>query len=147
MTRIRGSIWIARPPEEVFDFVADERNEPSYNLEMLSVAKATAGPIGVGTRWQAVVRSQGRETPMEIEVTAFERPVRLVSRTTMDAMLIEGATGFAADAGGTTMTWDWQLTPRGWLRLMTPLVGALGRSQERRIWRSLKAHLETPATG
>ena len=31
MVRIEGEIVIKRPVEEVFDFVADERNEPRYN--------------------------------------------------------------------------------------------------------------------
>jgi hypothetical protein len=32
---IRGQIQIARPIEEVFDFVADETNEPGYNQDMV----------------------------------------------------------------------------------------------------------------
>lgn len=31
MIHIEGEIVINRPPEEVFDVVADERNEPKYN--------------------------------------------------------------------------------------------------------------------
>jgi hypothetical protein len=31
MVRVEGEIVINRPVEEVFDFVADERNEPRYN--------------------------------------------------------------------------------------------------------------------
>jgi hypothetical protein len=31
MADINGEIIIHRPVEEVFDFVADERNEPRYN--------------------------------------------------------------------------------------------------------------------
>jgi hypothetical protein len=31
MARIGGELVINRPVEEVFDFVADERNEPRYN--------------------------------------------------------------------------------------------------------------------
>lgn len=31
MAHVEGEIIINRPVEEVFDFVADERNEPHYN--------------------------------------------------------------------------------------------------------------------
>ena len=34
MVLIEGEIVITRPVEEVFDFVADERNEPRYNPHM-----------------------------------------------------------------------------------------------------------------
>jgi carbon monoxide dehydrogenase subunit G len=39
MRTVTGRIEIARPVEEVFDFVADERNEPRYNKQMLSFEK------------------------------------------------------------------------------------------------------------
>ena len=35
MARIEGELIIERPLEEVFDFVADERNELRYNPRML----------------------------------------------------------------------------------------------------------------
>jgi hypothetical protein len=53
MTRVEGEIIIHRPVEEVFDFVADERNEPRYNPRMLDVQLICDAPIGVGTRFRA----------------------------------------------------------------------------------------------
>jgi hypothetical protein len=34
VSHIEGEIIVHRPVEEVFDFVADERNEPLYNRRM-----------------------------------------------------------------------------------------------------------------
>ena len=53
MVRIEGEIVINRPMEEVFDFVADERNEPRYNPHMRRAELITKGPVGVGTRHRA----------------------------------------------------------------------------------------------
>jgi hypothetical protein len=47
MVRIEGQIVINRPVEEVFDFVADERNEPRYNPRMRRAEKISEGPIGL----------------------------------------------------------------------------------------------------
>ena len=47
MARIEGEIAINRPVDEVFDFVADERNEPRYNPKIARVEKLSDGPIGV----------------------------------------------------------------------------------------------------
>ena len=44
MVHIEGEIVIKQPPEVVFDFVADERNEPRFNPQMLSVEQLTSGP-------------------------------------------------------------------------------------------------------
>ncbi|NKQ57037.1 hypothetical protein HFP15_29625 [Amycolatopsis sp. K13G38] len=142
MTSINGSIHIERPVEEVFDFVADERNEPTYNPRLSGVEKTTPGPIGRGTRWHAVATSRKRATPFELEITEYAPPSRLASVTHMDAIEISGALTFVPEAQGTRMSWSWNLRPKGMLKLATPLLAALGRRQEQRIWSSLKACLE-----
>jgi len=45
------------------------------------------------------------------------------------------------------MRWSWDVRPRGLLRLITPLVGMMGRRQERVIWGGLKRLLEVPEAG
>jgi uncharacterized membrane protein len=56
MAQVEGEIVIERPIEDVFDFVADERNEPRYNPQMISVEQLSDGPIGLGTQFRAEVR-------------------------------------------------------------------------------------------
>lgn len=74
MSTIKGSILIGRRVEEVFDFVADQRNEPAYNPQIRSVEKTTPGPIGIGTVWHVVTTSGKQATPFELEVTEYTRP-------------------------------------------------------------------------
>ena len=140
MAKIEGEILIGRPAEEVFDFVADSRNEPSFNPAMAGVELLTPLPIGVGTRFRARMGKAG--TPMLVELTEFDRPHRLGSRTTSSMMQTSGALTFAADRDGTVMSWDWQVRPKGWLRALGPLAGPLGGRMERRIWTGLKHMLE-----
>ena len=83
MIHIKGDIVIDRPVEDVFDYVADECNEPRYNAQMRLAEKISDGPIGVGTQYRAEVVSGGRPVSMVIEFTAYERPRRLASKTTM----------------------------------------------------------------
>jgi hypothetical protein len=45
VSSIHGEIVIDRPVAEVFDFVADERNEPAYNPAMVGVEKLTDGHL------------------------------------------------------------------------------------------------------
>jgi len=74
MVRIEGEIVIDRPVEEVFDVVADERNEPRFNPRMRRAEQISEGPIGVGTRFRAETVSVGRPVEMVIEYTGYERP-------------------------------------------------------------------------
>jgi len=116
MVRIDGEVVIDRPVEVVFDFVADGRNEPAYNPALSGVDKLAPGPVGAGTRFQAVSRALGRSVGMAIELTEFERPGRLSSLTRMDAMDVEGTLTFEPVGTGTRMRWVWDLHPRGVLR-------------------------------
>ena len=143
MVTIEGSTTIARPVEDVFDFVADERNEPRYNPQMTCVEKLTPGPIGTGTRWSATVDSSGRPLEMVLEVTDFDRPHRLASTTTMAAAEIQGALTFEPGPAGTVMRWSWDLRPTGAFRLLAPLFAAPGRCQEAAIWAGLKRTMES----
>lgn len=42
---------VVRPPEVVFDFVADERNEPRFNPQMATSSLDSGEPIGEGSRF------------------------------------------------------------------------------------------------
>jgi hypothetical protein len=61
MAHIEGETIIGRPPEVVFDYVADERNEPKYNPHLISHELVNAKQ-----RWNP--RSGGR--------TGFSAPKR-----------------------------------------------------------------------
>jgi hypothetical protein len=146
MTRIAGEIVIHRPVDEVFDFVADERNEPRYNPRMRWAEKISPGPVGLGTRFRAETAAMGRRAEMTIEITAYDRPRRLASSTHLSTMDIHGTLDFAPFPWGTRMRWSWELEPRGVLALMSPLIAHLGRRQEVAIWASLKRILEERGT-
>jgi hypothetical protein len=140
MAHVTGSIRIAAPAERVFDTAADTRNEPSFNPAMTQVELLTPEPVGLGTQFRARMGNAG--TDMLVELTAFDRPRQLGSTTTSSMMETSGTLTFAPDAGATVMTWDWQVRPKGWFRLLGPLVGPMGRRMERGIWTGLKQRLE-----
>lgn len=134
---------IDRPMAEVFDFVANEENEPQYNPQMRFAEKITQGPLGVGTSFRAEMRGRGRVVPMKIGFTEYDRPRRLAQRVQMKSMDLAGGLTFEPVGGGMRMRWSWNLEPHGLLRLMGPVVAIMGRRQERRIWTSLKQLLES----
>ena len=141
MVHIEGEIAVNRPVEEVFDFVADERNEPRYNPRMLRAEKVSPGPVGPGTRFRAEFASKGRPVATT-EITTYERPRRLASKTHMAAMDVRGTLTFEPAPEGTRMCWSWDLEPRGLFKLIGPLIARVGRRQEQATWASLKRFLE-----
>jgi uncharacterized membrane protein len=142
MIPIEGEIVINRPLDEVFDFVADARNEPLYNPRMLRAEKLTPGPIGLGTRFRDEIKSMGRPAEITIEIIGYERPRQLTDSIRMSTMDIRGGLTFDPVPAGTRMRWSWELMPRGVFRLLTPMVARIGRRQEQRIWGDLKRVME-----
>jgi uncharacterized protein YndB with AHSA1/START domain len=142
MARIKGEVIIRRPPDVVFDYVADQRNEPQYNPRMVRTEKITEGPVGQGTVFRSAVAFAGRTADMRIECTAYERPMMLASTTTMRQAVFTVNLTFEPVPAGTRMRWSEQVRPRGGFRLLTPVITRMGRRQERTIWASMKQHLE-----
>ncbi len=140
--RVEGDVLIKRPIEEVFDYVADARNEPRYNPQMTSAEKVTDGPIGVGTKFRSVMTGTRLTVPMTVEFTEFDRPRRIAETAHMANMDVTGALFFEPEDGGTRMKWVWDLKPRGLYRFLGPLVTRMGDRQERAIWTGLKHLLE-----
>jgi hypothetical protein len=133
MARVEGAIIINRRVEDVFDFVADERNESRYNPRRVRAEQISEGPIGVGTQFRAELKTVGRTMPTTVEFTAYERPWRLGSLTSLSGLEAEGAVTFDSTLAAPGCAGRGTVRPRGVLRLISPIVGAIGRKQERRI--------------
>jgi uncharacterized protein YndB with AHSA1/START domain len=148
MARVEGQITIRRPVGAVFDYVADPTNEPQYNANMVRAAKISAGPIGKGSRFCSAVGPAGHTVDMVTEFTAYDRPSRLASTTTLKWADIDYELVFEPTITGTRMRWSGRVRPKGALRLLGPLIGWLGSRQEQRIWQNMKNHLEgVPVAG
>jgi uncharacterized protein YndB with AHSA1/START domain len=131
MAMIEGEILIDRPVDVVFDYVADQRNEPQYNPQMVRAEKITPGSVGKGTRFRSAVASRGRTAEMLIECTGYDRPTLLASTTTMAQADISYTLTFEPTGADTRMRWAGQVRPKGAFRLLGPLITWLGIRQRR----------------
>lgn len=142
MAAIEGAVIIGRPAEVVFDYVADQRNEPEYNPHMVRAEKMTEGPVGAGTVFHSAVAWHGRTAQMRIEYTAYRRPRLLASTTTMRRADFTATLTFEPVPAGTRMHWSEQVRLKRGFKLAAPLVTWIGRRQEQAIWTRMKRHLE-----
>jgi hypothetical protein len=84
------------------------------------VQNLTAGPIGVGTRFEAEFLNGG---PMTVELVRFEPPViweTLAHSRRLDA---KGEGQISATEGGSRLVMRMELSPKGALRLLLPILG------------------------
>lgn len=143
MAHISGEVTIDAPVEEVFDLVADERNEPRYNPRIVRAEKLSDGPVGRGTRFVAQPKGMGAKGRMTLEVLEYDRPHRLHNMVRSSYMQVDGTLTFEEADGGTRLRWDWDMGLVGPMRVMSPVLAVIGPRWERRNWVGLKQYIES----
>ena len=86
---VEASIRINVPPERLFPFIGDPRNDSHWIPRIASVEKLSVGPIQNGTRFRQTLLVAGRKCSIESEITVYDPPA------TLDSRLVgrEGVTG------------------------------------------------------
>jgi uncharacterized protein YndB with AHSA1/START domain len=131
---------VGRPPEDVFDLLADARNEVQWNDWARRVEKVSEGPVGLGTRFRAMIKNMGL---IEFELAEYERPSRLQQHAVQGSG--ESWHTYLLDPvpGGTRVRQQARFEPRGVMRIAAPLMGPRMRRHLRQMERGLKQRLET----
>jgi len=137
-----ASIQIDRPPTDVFDFVIDIPNDAKWRTGVVEAAYTSSGPPGVGSTGYDRIDANGRQMTAEWEV--FDFLAGSHARWNLVSGPIAGTGGYICEpsGGGTRFTLEAHIKPTGYLRLMGPIFGLIGRRQTRRDAAALKRILE-----
>ncbi|HEV8688560.1 MAG TPA: SRPBCC family protein [Gaiellaceae bacterium] len=121
---------IARPPAEVFAFLANAANDPQWRAGVLDIARVS-GDGGAGTRYRQGVKGPlGRRIPADVEITE-SRPNELHAfRATEGPVRPEGRYELTPANGGTRVRFALTADVRGLKKVMTPIVQ---RTMEREV--------------
>jgi uncharacterized protein YndB with AHSA1/START domain len=128
---------IACPAEQVFDMVADLRNETQWSSRVSSAELRTGEPIELGSRFSIV----NGGTPSEVTITTYDRPSRLVFEASGRPDLTIAYT-FTSTAEGTDLESALDFRPTGVLRVLFPLLAPVIRRDAPKQYASLKALCE-----
>lgn len=61
MVRFHNTICIQRPIDEVFHFIAEFENVPKWNYFVQSVIKTSSGPVGIGTVFHQIRKTDAQD--------------------------------------------------------------------------------------
>jgi uncharacterized membrane protein len=122
MPVIDETVTIARPSNEVFDFLMLAENLPRWDTSMLECAQVGGGPVTVGTRYRGASKILGRRIEWTTEV------VELVPGASATSRSVDGPLTF-------TVTYEVSGSPEGTtlryrLAAESGLGGAFGRAME-----------------
>lgn len=135
----QGGATIRRVVEDVFDYVADPRNEPGWLPGAKSVTMTSDGELGRGSTFVGEYERAGR---VELEIVAFDRPSRVTFRAHSKIVRFDDAVQLAPVEGGTRLDARMTAEPQGLLRLVGPLMGRTMRKQFASNWDHLRRALE-----
>ncbi len=87
----RMSIYVERPPEDVFAYVLDIERTPEWRPRMSKVRWSRSGETDVGSRFEVVVRMLGIPFSFDFEVTEWDPPRYFAYRQTDGLVKVDAA--------------------------------------------------------
>src|SRR5438876_4054864 len=80
--RYENSVTINRPVEDVFSYMANVENSPTWQNPVLEARQTSSGPMGVGATYVVRAKLLGRQFQSTAEVTAWNPPHSWTVKTT-----------------------------------------------------------------
>lgn len=136
-------IEIDRPRREVAAYAGDPERAPQWYVNIESVEWKTPPPLRVGSRLAFVAHFLGRRLAYTYEITELVPEARLVMHTAEGPFPME--TTYTWEAAGeqtTRMTLRNRGEPRGFSKLLAPMMAAAMRRANQKDLRRLKTLLE-----
>jgi hypothetical protein len=143
MATFENTVTICRAVEDVFAFLADFENIPSWNYAIVETKKTSPGPVGVGTTYRQL-RSVPSRSEEGFQVTAFEPSSRLEVHGDIGPFTATISYLLAPTDHGTRLTNVVDLeSASGVLRLVAPLAASRVKTAMAANLDTLKQLLET----
>ena len=124
MARYRASVETKRSIEDVFAYLSDFSTTQEWDPGVVEAERLDDGPLGIGSRFRVVVRFLGRRAELTYEIVRHHAGA-LVSLRGESATVVSLDTMRFSDTpdGGTLVSYEADLSLKGPLRVLDPLLG------------------------
>ena len=144
--RFEHTVEINRPVEEVFDFLANPRNDALWSEGLVVSRKTSTGPIARGSTGRRAERFGARQIEIDWEVTEFQRNQKLIFKATSGDLPFEGGYTLEDYAGGTKLIFSGEGELGLFARTASTDTSRIVRQQMREDYDRLKMILEGRGT-
>lgn len=123
MPHAEHTITIARPPQEVFDYLADGTHNPEWRGGVLEI-ESTSAVAGEGATYRQVLAGPGgRRIDGDYRITAFDPPRRLEFQVTAGPARPAGVFELSENGGQSTrVRFALDFTVTGPMKLMSAMI-------------------------
>ena len=118
MIRVDRDVVVARPPEVVFDYLADVPRFPQWQPAIERAEQVTPGPLGPGSRLRLVVRAPTGPTDVVAEIVSMERPSLLGVRSLGGPAKVEAECSIRSEGAGSRLRLTAMIELTGMLRFV-----------------------------
>jgi uncharacterized protein YndB with AHSA1/START domain len=140
---VKSEIVIDRPRERVAAYAGDPSNAPEWYVNIKSVEWKTSPRVAVGSRVAFVAQFLGRRLAYTYELVEWVPGEKLVMRTAEGPFPMETTYTWESQGDGKTrMTLRNRGEPKGFSKIVGPLMAAAMRRANRKDLVRLKALLE-----
>lgn len=143
MFETNNSIFINRPPQDVFNVITDPAKQSLWQNLTESAEWTTNGSPGVGSTMKVVARFLGRKIESEVEVTALEPPHRLDWKFVNGPYPAQVTNTFEPQGEGTLLTSKSQGEMGSFFKLAEGMVARQLEKQLATNYESLKLLMES----
>lgn len=145
MIKIDREIDVARPPEVVFDYLADVARFPEWQPAIERAEQLTPGPLAQGTRLRLVIRAPTGPTEVTGEVVALERPSMLAVRTLTGPAGVDARCTLSPAGAGTRVAFGATVELKGMLRFVEGAARGMIEKELPRTLADLARRIESEA--
>ena len=142
MPHAEHTVTVARPQQDVFDYLAEGTHNREWRAGVLEISRTSAADGQGATYRQVLAGPGGRRIDGDYQVTVFDPPRRLEFQVTAGPARPAGVFELSQDADRSTrVRFSLDLDPAGLMRLMTPMITRTMRREVAQL-DNLKAILE-----
>jgi uncharacterized protein YndB with AHSA1/START domain len=123
MASYSATVTSPRPPDEVFEYLADFRSVAEWDPSITeSIHLNSDDPIKVGSLYRVTTHAAGSDVVLEYETTELQRPTRIVLHGENDSMISDDVITITADGSGSSVTYEAEIELKGARKLADPVV-------------------------
>lgn len=142
MPHAEHTVTVSRPPQDVFDYLAEGTHNREWRAGVLEISRTSASDGRGATYRQVLAGPGGRRIDGDYQVTVFDPPRRLGFQVTAGPARPAGVFELSENADQSTrVRFSLDLSPAGLMKLMTPMITRQMRREVAQL-DNLKAILE-----
>jgi uncharacterized protein YndB with AHSA1/START domain len=142
MITAEGSESLNRPAAEVFEFIADVRNDPRWHTDVIEARLINTTTVGQGSTFEIRTKPVMGISGGTVTVSGYDPPNRIVFEVRMGKLEPMTTFTIVPDEAGCVVTRRIDMEPQGLLRAMAPFMSGMMRKRNAGFLVNLRHVLE-----